>query len=102
MDEKIFARDELIGLHVKIVDCKDPSWIGKYGMIIDETKNTFLIYIDDKQKKIAKNIALFEFEINGKKITINGSKIAFRPEDRIKKVGEYIGRKKSKNKKYWS
>ena len=86
MDEITLARDELIGLNVKIIDCKDPDWIGKSGKIIDETKNTFLIEIKDKQKKIAKKIASFEFEYNGKKITINGSRIAYRPEDRIKKV----------------
>jgi ribonuclease P protein subunit POP4 len=86
MNEKTLARDELIGLHVKIKDCKDPSWIGKSGIIIDETKNTFLIEIDDEKKKIAKNIASFEFKYKGKNITINGSKIAFRPEDRIKKI----------------
>jgi ribonuclease P protein subunit POP4 len=86
MDEIILSRDELIGLHVKIINCKDPNWIGKSGKIIDETKNTFLIETDEKNKKIAKNIASFEFEYNGKKITINGSKITFRPEDRIKKV----------------
>ena len=86
MNEKTLARDELIGLHIKITDCKDPSWIGKSGKIIDETKNTFLIEIDDKKKKIAKKIASFEFDYKGKKIKINGSKIAFRPEERIKKV----------------
>ncbi len=86
MDEKTLARDELIGLHVKIKDCKDPSWAEKSGTIIDETKNTFLLEIDDKKKKIAKNIASFEFEYKGKRITINGSKITYRPEDRIKKV----------------
>jgi ribonuclease P protein subunit POP4 len=86
MDGKTFPRDEFIGLNVKIIDCKDPCWIGKTGKIIDETKNTFLIEIDDKKKIIAKDIASFEFEYKGKKITINGSKIAFRPEDRIKKV----------------
>lgn len=86
MKEKILKREELIGLHVKIKDCKDPSWIGKSGIILDETKNTFLLEIDDKKKKIAKNIASFEFKFEGKKITIDGLKIAFRPEDRIKKV----------------
>jgi ribonuclease P protein subunit POP4 len=86
MCEKTLARDELIGLNVKIIYCKDPAWIGKSGRIIDESKNTFLIEIDDKKMRIAKNIASFEFEFKGKKITINGSKIAFRPEDRIKKV----------------
>lgn len=86
MEEKTLAREELIGRHVKIKECKDSSWVGKSGLILDETKNTFLIKIDDQQKKIAKNIATFEFEFDGKKITIDGSKIVFRPEDRIKKV----------------
>ena len=86
MNEKKLAREELIGLRVKIKECKDPNWIGKSGLIIDETKNTFLIKIDDKQKKIAKNIATFEFDYEGKKLLLNGSKIAYRPEDRIKKV----------------
>jgi len=86
MDEKKLAKEELIGLQVKIKECKDPSWIGKSGIIIDETKNTFLLEIDDQKKKIAKNIASFEFKFEGRKITIDGSKIAFKPEDRIKKV----------------
>ena len=86
MIEKTLAKEELIGLHVKIKDCKDPRWIGKSGIILDETKNTFLLVIDNQKKRIAKNIALFEFEYKGKKIEIEGLKIAFRPEDRIKKV----------------
>lgn len=86
MDEKKLARDELIGLHVKIKDCKDPCWIGKSGVILDETKNTFLLEIDNQKKTIPKNIASFEYEYEGKKITINGSKISYRPEDRIKKI----------------
>jgi ribonuclease P protein subunit POP4 len=83
---KSFAKDEFIGLKVKIRDCSDPKWIGKSGQIINETKNTFLINIDNKEKTIAKNIAIFEFDINGKKISLDGSKIMFRPENRIKKV----------------
>jgi len=86
MDEKKLSREELIGLYVKIKDCKDPCWIGKSGVILDETKNTFLLEIDDQKKTISKKIASFEFEYEGKKITIDGSKIAFRPEDRIKKI----------------
>ena len=60
MDKKKLAREELIGLHVKIKECKDPSWIGKSGVILDETKNTFLLEIDDQKKTIPKNIASFE------------------------------------------
>jgi ribonuclease P protein subunit POP4 len=85
-DKKTLAREELIGLNVTIRECKDPSWIGQSGRILDETKNTFLIKIKDQKKIIAKETAIFEFEYGGKKITLDGSKIAFRPEDRIKKV----------------
>ena len=67
-------------------NCTDPGWINKSGIIIDETKNTFLIEIEKKYKKIAKKTAIFRFNIDGKKIILDGSKIRFRPEDRIKKV----------------
>ena len=86
MDNEEFKREELIGLYVKIKECKDPSWIGKSGLIINETKNTFYIKINNRQKMIAKNIAIFEFNDGGKKITLDGSKITYRPEDRIKKT----------------
>ena len=86
MDERTLAKDELIGRQVKIKDSKDPNWIGKTGLIIDETKNTFLIEIKNEKKMIAKKTVTFEFEYDGKKITLNGSKIAYRSEDRIKKI----------------
>ena len=54
MDKKTLAREELIGLHVKVKECKDPGWLGKSGLIVDETKNTFLIEIKNKKKKITK------------------------------------------------
>jgi len=86
MNEKKLAREELIGLKVKIKECKDPNWVGKSGLIINETKNTFLIEFDNQKKIIAKNIAIYEFDIDGKKVIIDGSKITYRPEDRIKKI----------------
>lgn len=87
MDSRTLARDELIGLHVRIKECTDPTWKDVTGRIIDETKNTFLIEtLDGKQKRIEKKTAEFEFNVNGEKIIINGSKIAYRPEDRIKKI----------------
>jgi len=85
MDEKALAREELIGLHVTIKECKDSKWTGRSGIIIDETKNTFLIRINDENKRIAKKIAKFEFEHDEKKTILKGSRITYRPEDRIKK-----------------
>jgi len=86
MDKKELAREELIGLHVIIKECKDSKLTGKSGVIVDETKNTFLIRIKNNNKRIAKKIARFEFEHDEKKTTLNGSKIAHRSEDRIKKA----------------
>lgn len=86
MNERTLAKEELIGLSVTVNQCKDPSWINKIGIVIDETKNTFLIRLNNKSKRIAKSIAKFEFEQNGMKIRLNGSKIVYKPEDRIKKA----------------
>ena len=47
MDEKRIIKDELIGRHVKIKECTDPTFVDISGMIIDETKNTFVIETED-------------------------------------------------------
>jgi len=86
MDEKTLAKEELIGLQVTIKECTDPGWIDTFGRIIDETKHTFLIEVDNKHRRIAKHIATFEFDYHKEKIRIQGSKLTYRPEDRIKKV----------------
>jgi ribonuclease P protein subunit POP4 len=86
MNESLIVKDELIGREVKIKNCTDPSWTNKTGTIIDETKNTFLIESKGQQKRIVKNIASFEFEYKGKKIIIEGSRLTYRSEDRIKKA----------------
>ncbi len=86
MNGKNLAKDEFIGQYVKIVECTDPNWKGQSGLIVDETKNTFLIKTDHGNKKIAKKTAIFEFKTDDEKIIIDGKKIAYRPEDRIKKV----------------
>lgn len=86
MNEKTLAKEELIGLQVTIKKCTDPNWINKSGLILDETKHTFLIEIDDQQKRIAKKTAIFEFDWNRKRIELNGSKLTYKPEDRTKKI----------------
>jgi RNase P/RNase MRP subunit p29 len=86
MIESEIIKDELIGRKVKIKKSTDPNWTGKTGIIIDETKNTFLIEKNGEQKRIAKNIASFEFEYLGKKTIVEGTRLTYRPEDRIKKA----------------
>lgn len=86
MYNKMLARSELIGETVRIKSSVDPSWNNRIVKIVDETKKTFLLKEKDVLKKIAKNIAYFEFKDKSNKYLIKGSEIMFRPEDRIKKI----------------
>lgn len=84
--ENLLIKGELIGKRVRIKESRDPSWVGREGRIVDETKNTFKIEIDGKERIIAKDIAIFEFNLEDKIYEIDGVKLKFRPEERIKKA----------------
>jgi ribonuclease P protein subunit POP4 len=86
MEREPITSDELIGRLVTIIECTDPTWISQSGLIVDETKNTFLIEIEKKQKRIAKQTATFAFEYNGKQTIVKGTRLVYRPEERIKKT----------------
>ncbi len=79
---KNFLRREFIGLRVRIIEATDKSLVGLQGEIIDETKNMLIIESQGKIKKVAKDIA--KFEIEG--MIVDGKKIKYRPEDRIRKI----------------
>ncbi len=87
MIERMLAKEEFIGRNVSIIKCTDPSWIGREGIITDETKNTFTLKINEEYKIIGKKNSEFKFEIKGNDVILNGTKINFKPEDRIKKTG---------------
>lgn len=86
MEHDPIISDELIGRTVSIIECTDPTWVHQTGLIIDETQQTFLIEIEKKQKRIAKQTATFAFEYHGKKTIVKGSRLVYRPENRIKKT----------------
>jgi len=86
MEHEPIISDELIGRTVTIIECTDPSWVHQTGLIIDETQQTFIIEIEKKKKRIAKQTATFAFEYHGKKTIVKGSRLVYRPEDRIKKT----------------
>ncbi|MCQ2976535.1 MAG: ribonuclease P protein component 1 [archaeon] len=83
---------ELIGLEIKIVDSSDSYLIGLTGIIIDETKKTFLIQTNSNlngkstEKLIQKDVSVFQFKVpSGTIVEIDGKILLNRPEDRIKK-----------------
>ena len=75
-------RGEFIGKLVKVLSPAYPI----DGVVVDETKNTFTIESAGTVKMVPKRGCEFEFTYNGEQITIRGSEIQHRPEDRIKKV----------------
>lgn len=81
MNERNMMREEFIGARVRIEKCTDPSLQGMEGTVVDETKN--MIFIESgKIRKVPKNIAVFNMD----GIEIDGRKIRYRPEDRIRKI----------------
>ena len=76
------GRVEFIGENVQISYHSDPSLCGVSGMIVDETRETMVIETEGVRKIISKRPARFMFK-DGE---VLGSKIAYRPQDRIKKV----------------
>jgi len=82
---KNLVHHEFIGLNVWVKSKTDKS-LNLYGIIIDETKNTFKIESEGQEKLIPKKGSIFTFEIpSGEKVEVNGDILSIRPEDRIKK-----------------
>jgi ribonuclease P protein subunit POP4 len=79
-------RHEFIGIKAKISKSKHLGYVGMYGKIIDETRNTFTILHEGKRKVIPKNSVVFSFNFSdGTVAEIDGKLLVGRPEDRIKK-----------------
>ena len=76
------GRTEFIGENVEVSYHSDPSLCGVSGMMVDETRETMVIESKGVRKIISKRPARFMFK-DGE---VLGSKIAYRPLDRIKKV----------------
>jgi len=74
---------EFIGLDTEIVQSTNPQVIGLNGRIINETKSMFTINTEKGVKSIAKSTNDWKFSIQNRDITVDGSKIAKRPFDRI-------------------
>ena len=85
---------EMIGLEMKVIDASDKSRIGIKGKVVDETKKTFTVLgkhagsnlekAEEKKFVLPKEECVFEFDLKGEKIIVNGKDITRRPEDRVK------------------
>ena len=77
-------RGELIGAYAEVISA--PCYEGINGIVIDETKNTFIIGSAGTEKMVPKHGNEFAFTYEGSRFVIKGSEVLHRPEDRIKKV----------------
>lgn len=78
-------KHELIGLQVEVVDALDPTQAHVRGRVVDETRNTLVVEVQGKEKRIPKQGSRFRFEV-GSGIEVEGDDIRFRPEDRVKRA----------------
>ena len=76
------GRAEFIGEHVTVTGHTDPNIRGLSGIITDETREMVTIKSNGNEKMISKRPAKFLFKSG----ELLGYKIAYRPQDRIKKV----------------
>ncbi len=80
-------RHELIGLKAEVVDAKNPSLIGKNGLILDETRNMLLIGEPGGPKSwVQKDVVKLRIWLpDGTRLLIEGRVLVGRPEERLKK-----------------
>jgi len=80
------ARHELIGLSVSVSESTNKGLAGISGMIVDETRNTFLLETDRGTKRIPKANTSLTFTLpDGQMVKVTGSILISQPENRINK-----------------
>ncbi|MFX0163133.1 MAG: ribonuclease P protein component 1 [Candidatus Hodarchaeota archaeon] len=84
---KNIIQHELIGLKVFIIKATDKGYEGLKGIIIDETRNMFIIRSNsDKVYKIPKKVCVFRFDLpDNLMVEVKGSLLVGKPENRLKK-----------------
>lgn len=77
-----------VGLPAELVNCSQRKLVGLKGTVIDETKNLVVLETGGgKQVRVPKVSATFRFTLeNGETADVEGSRVAFRPHERPKKV----------------
>lgn len=74
---------ELIGLKMEVIDSNNKNVIGLKGIVIDETKNTFVF---DNGKRVLKENVIVRIRKGDKLFDVNGKLLVGRSEDRIKRI----------------
>ena len=84
VSNKEVLKQELIGMPVKIIKAQNQSLKGMNGKIIDETKHTFVVMVNNEEKTIMKKGCVFQFKFGEETLNVDGDLLEKRPEERIK------------------
>jgi ribonuclease P protein subunit POP4 len=80
-------RCEFIGASGRVFQSSHQDSAGISGKITRETRNTFTILQEGKEKVVPKDSSVFHFKFSdGTIVEINGKLLVGRPEDRLKKT----------------
>ena len=74
---------EIIGLHATIIESSNSQLKGLNGIVVYETKNTFMLKTKNGLKIIPKLFNKWEFQINKLKIVVEGLIMRKKPQNRI-------------------
>ena len=83
---------EIIGLNGEIVKASNKNHVGLEGKIVYETKNTFVIMSNNKEKTIPKKCSHIKIMLNETETILNGDMLITKPHERTKKL--WLKRKK--------
>ena len=84
--KKNIMQHELIGLEAQVVSSSEPTMLGTYGKILDETRDMLVIEHMSAAKIVPKSGSTFEIKLpDGQKVVIDGNKLVGRPEERVKR-----------------
>ncbi len=77
----------LLGLRVCILLHPDPGLVGLCGRVIEETARTLVLELEDGRKvRVVKRGGVFEFEVGGKRVVVEGELIVGRLDERLKRL----------------
>ncbi len=80
------VRFEFIGRHAEVATNTQSTDVNLQGLVVDETRNTFVVVAHGKRKSVVKESAVFRFQLpNHAVVEIQGKLLVGRPEDRLKK-----------------
>ena len=86
---------ELITRSVRVAHALDPNQVGMTGTVVDESRQTLTITTaSGRPRTIPKAGTAFHF--TNEDVTLNGSQILFRPEDRVKRLAPRFRKKAAK------